>query len=873
VSDVSLAFVTVGRDRGVNSLLSRTASNVRASSLAATAGTYALRGGLLSAASAAIALANSAAIAGGAAAAIPAAYAGYRAVLGAAKAVTFGLGDAWTATGQQATGGGGAVKNAANQAVAASHAARDATEALADAKRNEADATKAVNAARAQEVIRLRDLNLSLESSREDEADATAAVAKAAQDLAVARAGGSNYDIDQATRAYARAQTTLEETKNRTTDLTAEQKDGAKKGVEGSDAVQQALAHQRDAQEQVTRAAEQLADAQQRVETSSAKAASGGIDPAAQALARLSPNGRAVILMLRQLAPAWEGAARAGQQATFAGVAGDLQRLSGIYLPTATSWLVRMGGAFNTAIRQSLGLAGSRDTVRDVGIFTGNTAKATERLSTAIRPVINGIVQWVTVGSNFLPEFAGWVVKGANAFEQWSVHLRESGTASRWISNGIGVLKQLYAIATNVAYSIIAIVHAGGDGGSTLQFLVKGSAALRHFLESAQGQERVATVLATLRGILPGVGQVLQVVAGHGDEFNSALNVTGTVVRFAAGHLGLLAKLLPVIAAGFVLSKAAETGANIAKIAQVPLLAAQVAANWGLRGALTAHTAALEANTGATGANAVATEADTAAESAGILAKGRAVVALVAQKVATGAATVATKAAAAGQWLLNAAMDANPIGLVIIALVALVAGFVLLWNKSAAFRNFWIGLWGHIKSAASAVGSWFKNTLWGSWIKGAWDGITSKGNSVLNWFKALPSKTRNALSSLGNLILSPFRWAFNRIAGFWNGTVGRLSFTVPGWVPGIGGAGFSMPQLPQLAKGGIVPATAGGRIVRVAEGGEDEAIVPLSKMGQVAGAAGGGGTTRVWFDFAEAEREFAKWFRKAMRVDNLLQNN
>jgi hypothetical protein len=872
MADVSLAFNTVGRDRGVNSLLSRTASNVRASSVAAAAGAFALRAGLASAAAAAVALANSAVVASGAVAAIPAAYAGYQAILGAARAVTFGLGDAWTATGQAAKTGGGSVGGAAQKAATAAHAVRDATQSLADAKRDEADATRAVNTAREQEMVRLRDLSVSLAGSRLDEEGATRAVAKAAQDLAVARAGGSNYDIEEADLAYRQSQQTLVETKNRTTDLTKEQQDGAKKGIEGSDAVQGALRQQADAHEQVIRAAQQLADAQQRVETASAKAASGGIDPAAAALAKLSPNGRAVILMLRELAPAWQGAARAGQQATFAGVAGDLKSLSGIYLPSTTAWLTRMGGSFNVAIRQSLGLAGTKDTIRDVGTFTDNTASATDKLARSIKPVINGILQWVTVGSNFLPEFAGWAQKGATIFEQWSIRMRESGKASQWISNGIGVLKQFWAIANNVVFSIVAIVHAGGDGGSTLQFLVTATTKMREFLQSAQGQQKIQAVLATLRNLLANVGQVLTVVAGQGDEFNDALNVTGTVVNFAAGHLGLLAKLLPVIAAGYVLSKTAETGANIAKIVQLPLLAAQVAANWGLRSALTAHTAALTASTAATGGNTAVTEASTVAENTGILAKGRAVVTMVAQKVATVAISVATKAYAAAQWLLNAAMTANPIGLIIAAVIALVAIIVLIATKTTWFQTAWKVAWGGIKSAASAVGSWFKNTLWGSWIKGTWESIQNKGTSVFNWFKTLPGKLKSALLNVGTILLSPYKWAFNQIAGFWNRTVGRLSFTVPSWVPGIGGAGFSMPQIPQLAKGGIVPATAGGRMIIAGEGGEDEAIVPLSKMGQVAGAAGGG-TSRVWFDFDGAEREFVRWFRKSVRVDNLLQTN
>ena len=44
-------------------------------------------------------------------------------------------------------------------------------------------------------------------------------------------------------------------------------------------------------------------------------------------------------------------------------------------------------------------------------------------------------------------------------------------------------------------------------------------------------------------------------------------------------------------------------------------------------------------------------------------------------------------------------------------------------------------------------------------------------------------------------------------------------------------------HIPHLAEGGIVPATSGGRLVRVAEAGEDEAVIPLSKLGNIHGGS------------------------------------
>jgi TP901 family phage tail tape measure protein len=68
---------------------------------------------------------------------------------------------------------------------------------------------------------------------------------------------------------------------------------------------------------------------------------------------------------------------------------------------------------------------------------------------------------------------------------------------------------------------------------------------------------------------------------------------------------------------------------------------------------------------------------------------------------------VQTKIATAAQWLFNFAMDANPIGLIIIAIAALAAGFYLLWTHSKGFRDFFIGMWSHIWGFMKAVGAWF----------------------------------------------------------------------------------------------------------------------------------------------------------------------
>lgn len=61
--------------------------------------------------------------------------------------------------------------------------------------------------------------------------------------------------------------------------------------------------------------------------------------------------------------------------------------------------------------------------------------------------------------------------------------------------------------------------------------------------------------------------------------------------------------------------------------------------------------------------------------------------------------TLVTKAQAAAQALLNAVTALSPWMWVVTGIMALVAAFVVLWNKSEAFRNFWLGLWETVKTA------------------------------------------------------------------------------------------------------------------------------------------------------------------------------
>lgn len=136
-----------------------------------------------------------------------------------------------------------------------------------------------------------------------------------------------------------------------------------------------------------------------------------------------------------------------------------------------------------------------------------------------------------------------------------------------------------------------------------------------------------------------------------------------------------------------------------------------------------------------------------------------------------GIITGVTKAIA----LLNTTILANPIVLIVAGIVALVTAFVLLWQKSEAFRNFWIGLWEGIKSVALTVWEAIKGFFSGAWtviqtiwngakgfFLGIWNGIKAVFSGVVTYYKTIFSTAWKIIQTIWGGVVSFF-------SGIWNG--------------------------------------------------------------------------------------------------------
>ena len=120
----------------------------------------------------------------------------------------------------------------------------------------------------------------------------------------------------------------------------------------------------------------------------------------------------------------------------------------------------------------------------------------------------------------------------------------------------------------------------------------------------------------------------------------------------------------------------------------------------------------------------------------------------------------------AAQWLLNAAMNANPIGLIITAIGLLVAAFVLLWKKSDSFRKFWIDLWKKLQKAFEPVIKALTEAF-----KKAWDTIKKVWDKVLPYFKTLWDGIKKVFSVVKDVLSGFFSAAWTAIKAIWDAVV------------------------------------------------------------------------------------------------------
>jgi phage-related protein len=433
------------------------------------------------------------------------------------------------------------------------------------------------------------------------------------------------------------------------------------------------------------------------------------------ALAKLAPQARQTVEAIRAQGPAWDALQLDVQASLFEGMGRRVSELSDKYLPKLRGVLDQTAGSINNSAKGIADFLLQSASVSSVQTIFDNVAGAMQKMEPAGRAISQIILDITEAGSKFLPGLAGGFSDAAEKAAAFIREAKETGKLDQWISTGLTIIGDLGQTFVNVGSIITGVFRAAGIGGEGFAAQLRTvTGDLSAFVNSTEGQNKIGDFFSAVRDVAAALWPIIKMLAGA-----------------LLGAFMAIAPSLPALSQGFQdVLHAAE-----------PLFSLLVGA-----------VASILPQLG-----------DLLSTYAPIL--GPLAVALGAVAIAMGVYTAYTKVAAfvtgvlsAATAIYNAVLNANPITLVVLALIALVAVIIYAWQHSETFRNIVIGTWDAIKGAISAVWDWLQEIFHsfvtsmqevGAAFTTAWTWIKDVATSVWDWLKGIWDSFIGAMQAVG----------------------------------------------------------------------------------------------------------------------------
>ncbi len=505
-----------------------------------------------------------------------------------------------------------------------------------------------------------------------DEESASLALAEAKKTLRETKADpdADSLDMWRANLGVREAQQAYDEIKASNAEQRGEIADAQAKGIEGSDRVVEAKQREVDAQEQLQEAqsdlaqtqkdvaqanidaAEAVADAYESMAESQQSAASGDDPFAAMIGQRLAPLLQALKNLREEITDRFSGA----MSGAFVKLGGLLDHLTPSLGGLATT-LGNLGTQIVSSISSPAALAGWDRMIDGSNRFFQSLSQG----ENGIGSVFSGLIQVLgTAAQTFADSGAG--------INAWLLDLGEKlrNISADDLRGTFDSVRQIFQNISVIAGPLFDLFR--GFGAEAASGLAPGFSAMGQAI-----QESIPGLMDMARELMPALGQALVNLAPILPGLVDAFSPWADILAILAPHLAtIIEKLVPF----------------------APILLGVVAAVKLISIAVTVWNGIMFAASVAQGIFAAAT--------------GRSSLSLAGNTIALAAHRAALIAGAVAQWALNAAMSANPIALIIIAIAALVAGLVWFFTKTETGKKIWEKVWNGIKDAMAKAWEFLK---------------------------------------------------------------------------------------------------------------------------------------------------------------------
>jgi hypothetical protein len=429
------------------------------------------------------------------------------------------------------------------------------------------------------------------------------------------------------------------------------------------------------------------------------------------ALERLAPAARDVVDVLADLRPAWADVTRSVQERMFSGLAADIAVVAGDWLPRLKDGLGIVADGFNAVGAAALGALAETEVIDGFNAVVEHTGAGLEAFAAGVSPWLQGIGILLQAFAPLLTS-AGEAAAGlGQRFYEWISQAEQTGDLAALIDSMATTLGLVGDIAMNLGSILGSVFSATAEaGGGLLGTIASLSAELSAFLASAEGQTALSsffTSLAEVGGVV--VPIVLQLVEAFA---NGLAPIVGDIATGAGpGLLAVVTALGDALSRIDIMPLAEAFGGLLASLAPILIPAAEVL-------------------------NVLISMSPV----------------LVPLAAGLGALTIA-------QWALNAAMTANPIGIIIVGIGLLIAGIVALVQNWDTVKEKTLAVFG-------AIGDFIAE--WWPWLLA----ISTGGLSLIvdfiidNWDE-ISETTRSIFSAIGDFF-----------SDFWDSTVGYVETKV-----------------------------------------------------------------------------------------------